>query len=146
MPMLAIGAALGAALAYFFDPQNGKRRRHMTRDRTAAFFRKRGRRVARGVAADVYGVAQKATHLREERKDLDDVTLARKVETELFRPAHVPKGSINVSVVGGVVELRGEVDRLELVDELVEKARSVQGVQDVKNLLHLPHASAPTRK
>lgn len=32
-------AALGAALAYFFDPQNGSRRRNMARDRAQAFFR-----------------------------------------------------------------------------------------------------------
>ena len=137
MPTLAIGAALGAALAYFLDPQNGKRRRHMTRDRTLALVRKRGRRAARGVAAEAYGVSQKLTHFREQPKEFDDVTLARKVETELFRPADVPKGKINVNVVDGVVQLRGEVAGPELIEELVEKATRIQGVQAVENLLHL---------
>ena len=137
MPTLAIGAALGAALAYFLDPQNGKRRRHMTRDRTLAVVRKRGRRAARGVAAEAYGVSQKLTHFREQPKEFDDVTLARKVETELFRPADVPKGKINVNVVDGVVQLRGEVAGPELIEELVEKATRIQGVQAVENLLHL---------
>jgi osmotically-inducible protein OsmY len=50
----------------------------------------------------------------------------------------VPKGKINVSVVDGVVELRGEADTPDMVDELVKKARKVQGVRDVENLLHLP--------
>ncbi len=137
MPTLAIGAALGAVLAYFLDPQNGKRRRHTMRDRTLALVRKRGLRAARGVAAEAYGVSQKLTHLREQPKEFDDVTLARKVETELFRPADVPKGTINVNVVDGVVQLRGEVDEPQLIEELVEKATRIQGVQAVENLLHL---------
>ena len=142
MPMLGIGAAIGAALAYFFDPQNGKRRRSMTRDRTLAFIRRGGRRAGQ-YAAQAQGMKQKATHLHEERKDLDDVTLARKVETEIFRPADAPKGSVDVNVVDGVVQLRGEVDSPDLVDELVSTARSVQGVRDVENLLHLPGETAP---
>jgi hypothetical protein len=141
--MLGIGAALGAVLAYFFDPQNGKRRRHVTRDRTLAIVRRGGRRAGGYVAAEADGLMQKATHLREEPKDLDDVTLARKVETEIFRPADAPKGSVDVNVVDGVVQLRGEVESPDLVDELVAKARSVQGVRDVENLLHLPGTPAP---
>ncbi len=146
MPLLAVGAAIGAALAYFFDPQNGKRRRSMTRDRTAGFFRGTGRRagrVGRGVAGEAYGVSQKVQHLKEEPKDFDDVTLARKVETELFRPADVPKGKINVNVANGVVVLRGEAATPDMIDDLVDRARDVQGVRDVENLLHLPGTPAP---
>jgi len=143
MPTLGIGAALGAVLAYFFDPQNGKRRRHVTRDRTLAIFRRSGRRAGGYVAAEAHGLKQKATHLREEPKDLDDVTLARKVETEIFRPADAPKGSVDVNVVDGIVQLRGEVESPDLVEELASKARSVQGVRDVENLLHLPGTPAP---
>jgi hypothetical protein len=146
MQVLAIGAAIGAAIAYFFDPQNGRRRRHMTFDRTAGFFRGTGRRagrVGRGVAAEAYGVKQKATHLKEEPKDFDDFTLARKVETELFRPADAPKGKIDVNVENGVVVLRGEAESPDMIDDLVGRARKVQGVRDVENLLHLPGTPAP---
>ncbi len=142
----ATAAALGALLAYFLDPQSGTRRRHVTSDRTLAFFRRGGRKTARAgrvVAAEAYGVKQKVTHLREEPKEFDDVTLARKVETEIFRGPDVPKGRINVNVENGVVVLRGEADRPELIDDLVAKARSVQGVRDVENLLHLPGTPAP---
>jgi osmotically-inducible protein OsmY len=66
------------------------------------------------------------------------------VETELFRPADVPKGQINVNVENGVVVLRGEVDSWDMVDDLVGRAREVQGVRDVENLLHLPGQPAPT--
>jgi osmotically-inducible protein OsmY len=69
-------------------------------------------------------------------KDYDDVTLARKVETELFRPASVPKGAISVNVNDGVVELRGELPDQEQIDELGSNAKKIDGVKDVRNLLH----------
>jgi hypothetical protein len=140
------GAALGAGLAYFFDPDSGRRRRHELVDRTAGAFRRGGRRAeraGRAVGAQVYGMSQQVQHRHEVPKDFDDATLARKVETEIFRPADVPKGQIVVNVQDGVVQLRGEVDGPELISELVEKARSVQGVRDVENLLHVPGTPAP---
>ena len=141
------GVALGSALAYFFDPQSGARRRNTTRDQVFAFFRRAGRkagRAGRGVASEAYGVSQKVQHRQEEPKDFDDATLTHKVETEIFRPAEVPKGQINVNVENGVVVLRGEVDSWDMVDDLVGRARGVQGVRDVENLLHLPGQPAPT--
>ncbi len=131
--------ALGAALTYFFDPDNGKRRRKVAIDRLAGLARRHGKRLARGAASQAQAVTQKATHLKEEPKPQpDDVTLARKVETEIFRDADVPKGKINVNAENGKIVLRGEVDSPELIDDLVSKARKVQGVQDVESLLHTP--------
>jgi osmotically-inducible protein OsmY len=69
-------------------------------------------------------------------KDYDDVTLARKVESELFRPADAPKGSVSVNVNDGVVELRGELSDQAKIDELGDNARKIDGVKDVRNLLH----------
>jgi osmotically-inducible protein OsmY len=69
-------------------------------------------------------------------RDYDDVTLARKVETELFRPADAPKGQVSVNVNDGVVELRGELPDQKQIDELGESARKIGGVKDVRNLLH----------
>jgi osmotically-inducible protein OsmY len=146
MGIFALGGVLGALLAYFFDPENGKRRRHTTRDRAAGFFRSGAReaaRAGRGVAAEAYGVSQKVQHLKEEPKDFDDATLADKIRSEVLRDPDVPKGKINVNVQEGVVQLRGEVPRLELIDELVERTRKVQGVRDVENLLHVPGTPAP---
>jgi hypothetical protein len=143
-------AALAAAATYFLDPQNGKRRRAMTRDRVTALFRRAGRkgeRAGRAVAAEATGLAAKAEHLQEEEKPQpDDVTLARKVESELFRDEDVPKGRININAENGKIVIRGEVDRPELISELEERVRKVQGVQGVENLLHVPGTPAPTHQ
>lgn len=147
MQLLALGALVGAAIAYLFDPQNGRRRRALLRDRSSAFVRQGGRETAqagRAVAAEAQGVAQKARHLKEESKEFDDATLAQKVQSEVFRDADAPKGQVNVNAEDGIVVLRGEVERPELIDELVERTRKVQGVRDVQNLLHLPGTPAPT--
>jgi osmotically-inducible protein OsmY len=140
---------LGAALTYFFDPEQGRRRRAMTRDRFVAFFRRRVReteRLGRSASAQAEGLVQKAKHLEEEPKPQpDDVTLTRKVETEIFRDADVPKGQINVNAENGKVYLRGEVGQPELIKDLEQRARKVQGVQEVENLLHLPGTEAPTK-
>jgi len=140
------GGVLGTLGALFFDPQQGRRRRKELADRTAALFRRTGdraERAGRGVGARFYGMAQQAQHLKEEPKDFDDVTLARKVETEIFRDADAPKGQVDVNVQDGVVQLRGEVPDQDMVDDLVEKTRRVQGVRDVESLLHLPGTPAP---
>ena len=139
------GVALGSVLAFFFHPAAGRRERTLARDRALGVSRRGGRRVKRAgrrIVAQVYGVSQHARHLREVPKDYDDVTLARKVQTEIFRPEDVPKGQINVNVQNGVVQLRGEVPRPDMIDELVSKTRRVQGVRAVENLLHLPGAHA----
>jgi osmotically-inducible protein OsmY len=148
MRKLLTVAGLAAALTYFFDPQSGKRRRATARDRALAFFRQRGREVGRtagNVRAEAEGLAQKAKHIRADEKltDPNDATLARKVETEIFRDPDVPKGQIDVNAEDGIVILRGEVERPELIKDLEDKTRSVQGVKDVENLLHTPGADAP---
>jgi hypothetical protein len=147
MKKLGLGAALGMLLALFLDPRNGKRRRRQLLDRTRGLLRRglrRGERLGRGVAAEAYGVKQKATHLREQPKEQpNDATLVAKVRSEVFRGAGMPKGQVDVNAENGVVILRGQVDRPELIEELERKVRKVQGVHDVENLLHVPGTEAP---
>lgn len=148
--LFALGAAIGAAFAYFFDPETGNRRRSMTRDRVLALFRRTGRKAGRaGQAAksQAYGMTQRAAHLKERQKDQpDDATLTRKVETELFRDADVPKGDINVNAENGVVYLRGQVADESLIAALGKSATKIQGVREVENLLHTPGTPAPTKQ
>ena len=82
-------------------------------------------------------------HRTEAPKELDDVTIAHKIETEVFRDPDVPKGQINVNVQDGVAQLRGEVQTPDMLEALVERTREVQGVREVESLLHLPGAAAP---
>jgi osmotically-inducible protein OsmY len=148
MRRFALGSVLGGAFAWLYDPSNGRRRRAMARDETLAFVRRtarRAHRLGRHAAAEAYGLKQRATHRRQEPKDYDDATLKSKVETELFRPAHIPKGKIAVNAQDGVVQLRGELDSPELIDEVAKRARKIQGVKEVESLLHLPGTEAPTR-
>ena len=148
--LFALGAAIGAALEYFFDPDAGKRRRSITRDRVLGFFRRTGRKAGRAgqtAKSQAYGITQKAAHLKERPKEQpDDATLARKVETELFRGADVPKGDINVNAEDGVVFLRGQVEDESLIEALGSSAQKIQGVREVENLLHTPGTPAPTKQ
>jgi osmotically-inducible protein OsmY len=145
MPLFALAGAIGAALAYFFDPDNGRRRRKIAVDKAGKLARRAGQQ-AQGAAAQAQGLKEKATHLSEQEKPQpDDVTLARKVESEIFRDADVPKGQINVNVEDGVVYLRGELEQPDLIEDLETQARKVQGVRGVENLLHAPGQEAPAK-
>ena len=136
---------LGALLAYFFDPDSGRRRRALARDRIPASFRRMSKQ-AEQASAKAEAVKQKATHLKEEEKPQpDDVTLARKVETEIFRDAEVPKGQINVNAENGKIVLRGEVEKPAMIKDLEKRAKKVQGVAEVENLLHTPGTPAPAK-
>jgi osmotically-inducible protein OsmY len=137
IPLIGAGAA-AAGVAVLLD----KRRRNMARDRAAAVVR-RGAELAGQKADYAAGIAKGAAHVATERvrkqdREYDDVTLARKVESEIFRPEDAPKGDVSVNAQDGVVELRGEVKRPEQVKELGEAAARVEGVKDVHNLLHTP--------
>jgi len=78
-------------------------------------------------------------------KPFDDVTIARKVESVIFRDRRVAKGKVDVNVADGVVWLRGEVKTPDLIRRLEARAREVPEVKGVENLLHLPKTPAPTR-
>jgi osmotically-inducible protein OsmY len=139
LPFFLAAAVGGAALAYFLDPQEGRRRRHVTRDKALSLARhgtKRGRKLVHHVSADARGYVERAKHARGGGAELDDATLVDKVESIVFRNRDVPKGRININAENGVVFLRGEVDRPELVDALEARVRKVRGVRDVENLLH----------
>ena len=113
---------LGSALRYFFNPTEGQGRRAKVAGRIKALLTR----------------AEEGPRPRP-----DDVTLAHMVESELFRDEQVPKGQINVNAENGKIYLRGEVGEQEMIRVLEDRARSIQGVEDVENLLHLPGAKAP---
>ena len=75
--------------------------------------------------------------------DVDDVTLARKVETEIFRAPDAPKGDVSVDVQAGVANLRGVVADETWITKLADDAKKVDGIKGVNNLLHQPGTPAP---
>lgn len=81
----------------------------------------------------------------ETPKDLDDVTIARKAESVLFRGTGAEPGKIDVNAASGVLYLRGEAPDAETVRELIARAEAIPEVARVENLLHLPGEPAPTR-
>ena len=142
----AFGA--GLVLAYFLDPDRGTRRRNILRDRSAAMVRRVGwnaSRMGRRAADKAYGVQQEFAHAADIREALDDSTLARKVESEIFRDVSIPKGSINVNAEDGVVVLRGQVERPDQILAIENAVRRIPDVLDVQNFLHLPGEAAPNK-
>jgi osmotically-inducible protein OsmY len=147
MLKLLFGAAAGFAAAWFLDPNDGTRRRHVLRDKATSYARKGKQEAVRKAdyaAGQAKGAASTVTPSArppaEER--LNDPALASKVESEVFRDEDIPKDKINVNVEHGVVYLRGEVPDRELMDELVTRARKVDGVQGVENLTHVAGSQA----
>jgi len=78
-------------------------------------------------------------------KPLDDVTIARKVETVIFRDRRIAKGKVDVNVAEGVVWLRGEVKTPALIRRAEQQVRDIPEVRGVENLLRLPKTPAPSR-
>jgi osmotically-inducible protein OsmY len=148
MRRLFISVVIGAALAYFLDPNTGARRRHMARDRTAALLRRFGRRsekLARFTAGHAYGVVQETVPHQHDNPNPDDLTLRDRVESEVFRDPSIPKGQINLSVVKGMVELHGQLGSQDEIDRLIKAVQSVPDVQGVRSYLHLPGTPAPDK-
>jgi osmotically-inducible protein OsmY len=138
----AVGAAGAAGLAagYFLDPDSGKRRRHVARDRALGLVRRGARKTSREagyVTGTVEGKVEAAKSTTTPEKPApNDQALAERVKSEIFQPAEAPKGSVNVNVENGVVYLRGEVKRPDEIKKLVKEAESVDGVRGVESLLH----------
>jgi osmotically-inducible protein OsmY len=142
------GAGIGAAAAYFLDNQSGNRRRKLVTDKAGRFTREGAGTVqgaAQSAGAQAKGMAAKAQHAATggDSAPGDDNTLKNKVQSEIFRDADAPKGTVEVTVVNGIVELRGQVDDASQAEALELKTRMVSGVKDVRNMLHLPGETPP---
>ena len=148
-PTLAIALpamALGAALEYFLDPRSGRRRRKVLRDRARGTVHRRTRQLERHAhyeAGKVIGFAHAIAHRDRGRPELDDISLVRKVESELFRDRTIPKGQISINADRGIVVLRGQLQDKHQIERVQRAVRKVAGVREVENLLHPPGTPAP---
>ena len=132
------------------------RRRHARRVHPGVIF-------AAGFAAGIGAVAlvtfrshvwrRVSQHLRDDQAlhaervaGYDDVELAHKVESVVFRDESLPKGKVSVNAEDGTIFLRGQVDSPDTIVRIERAVRAVEGVAGVENLLHLPGTPAPHAK
>jgi osmotically-inducible protein OsmY len=141
---LLFGVGIGAAAAHFLDA----RRRNEIREQAVSKVHSgvdQATSAATYAAGKAKGAVSTATPTGTRLEDPDDVTLTRKVETEIFRAPDAPKGDVSVDVQGGVAHLRGEVADEQWITRLGQEAEKVEGVKGVENLLHRPGTPTPER-
>src|SRR4051812_35611822 len=114
----ALGAAAGAAAARLLTPSNGRKA-----PSAASTVAPAPSTQAHHSANAVKGAAHAVTPHRQEW--MDDMTLADRVRSEIFRDHEAPKGGVVVDVQSGVAYLRGEVPDEEWVERLGKAARKV---------------------
>ncbi|HYZ92880.1 MAG TPA: BON domain-containing protein [Actinomycetota bacterium] len=145
MAILGLGAAIGAVLSYFFDPDRGRGRRAKFRDMTTSRARRAAddaRKMRLRAENKAQGIQAELTPRRMETVP-NDPTLAQKIQSEVLRD--FPKGKINVNVEEGYVVLRGELEQPDQIKALEAAVANVPGVVGVENLTHLPGTPAPGR-
>jgi hypothetical protein len=144
--ILVGGLGLGAALMYVLDPERGKRRRAVVRDKALSGMRRAGNRVAaksRDAANRARGAAAEVKSLTR-NDEADDSVLEERVRAELGRVVDRP-ASIEVSAIAGTVLLSGAV-RTDELDDLLSAVRGVPGVVDVENRLEMYETSEDVEK
>jgi uncharacterized membrane protein len=126
------GFALGAAIAYFWDPARGRLRRSQIRDESLKVLRKERDlfgRAARDASNRAYGIVERTLHPVEAAAP--DEVVAERVRARL---GHVVSHAhaIEVSVRDGHVTLRGPILAAEAEEALREVAKvpGVRGVTD----------------
>lgn len=137
---LLIGAGIGTAVMYFFDPDRGSRRRALLRDQ-AVHARKKLQRSGEKTAAAAGNRAQgyKATLRSQLSKDQpSDDALMERARAVIGRVVSHP-GAIEVTTNNGVVTLAGPV-LAEEVPLLIDRVLDLQGVRDIVNRLQVHEA------
>lgn len=136
-------AALGAAGMYLSDPDRGRRRRALVKDKAKSMAVKTGNAVdiaSRDLGNRMQGLrAQGKRLLMRRREQADDDVVAARVRERLGRAVSHPH-AIKVQVSQGHVALSGPILANEK-NSFLETMRSVPGVTGVEDLL-TAHQSA----
>jgi len=135
------GAALGAGLMYALDPDRGRRRRALARDKIVHLVRKGDTGIgarARDVGNRAAGVVAEA-RARFPRERTPDEQLAARVREKLGHYCSHPR-AVQVSVSDGRVMLTGAILSAE-VAPLMVAVDGVRGVRGIDNRLDA-HARA----
>lgn len=136
----------GIGVAYLFDPQQGKRRRRVLRDRALRLVRRSARlgiKRSRFAAGFVTGlVARARRRIVPRARPADDGTVVQRIRSEALRDVGVSTSDVDVEVRDGVAVLRGSVPTRSLADDLVARVRGVPGVRGVESALDVVGAPA----
>ncbi len=138
---LLTGVGLGAGLMYFLDPEKGRRRRALVRDKLVRAAHVSGD-AAEATRRDLTNRASGAAALARgvlRRGPVDDQVLLERVRAQLGRAVSHPR-AIDVGVAEGVVTLRGPILAWE-VSRLLRAVERIRGVRDIVNALE-EHESA----
>lgn len=145
LTLLSIGAAAGATVSYYLDPDRGRTRRAQATDQLGAAARSavdEARKQADYAAGQAKGAVIES--VKPPSTVGDDRTLKAKVESEVLgHVTGVSTGDIVVTAHDGIVGLRGQVPSREVADELIRRTRDLPDVRGVEDLLHLPGQPAP---
>ena len=137
-----IGAlGLGAATMYLLDPERGRTRRALVRDKTRRitnWSELHGGKAGRDLANRARGLWHDVTSIFES-EDVTDEQLSQRLRTQLGRITSHPR-AIDVECAEGVVTLRGPILESE-VDDVIAGVEAVRGVENVRNELEV-HAWA----
>jgi osmotically-inducible protein OsmY len=129
------GLGLGAALMYVFDPDRGKRRRALIRDKVDSAAHKLGdaaEKMGHDISNRAQGVVAETRSLFRFEEVPDDV-LEERVRSRLGRlPVEI--GGLEVMAHDGIMTLRGAIGADE-VPRVLRAARFVRGVKAVDNHL-----------
>jgi len=134
------GVIVGSVAEFLLDPARGRSRRSQVVQRARGLLRRLRRRTERQVSmatSQATGLFERSRHLTVEDREPTDEKLRDRVQSELFREPDIPKGDVNVNVENGAVVLRGHVDSDAMKSRLGIKARSIQGVDRVENLINV---------
>lgn len=128
--------AAGAAAMYFLDPEAGRRRRALTRDKGVAAgheLQDRARRAGRRASDHARGAA---AELRSSMDDapVGDAKLEARIRSKLGHLVDRP-GDVTVEVNNGHVVLHGNLDAGEAA-EVTRELAGIDGVADVENRMH----------
>lgn len=131
------GLGIGTVVMYLLDPDRGKRRRALLRDKCVSATRRTGE-VIEVTASDLSNRAQgiaKSIQSRFTASETDDAVLVDRVRSKLGRLVSHP-GAIQISAENGNVTISGPILEDE-VDSLLSCVKGIQGVNDVTNNLEV---------
>ena len=128
-------AGLGAGLMFLLDPDIGKRRRAILRDKLISLTRLTAwaaDKTSRDVKNRIYGTIQSTKSHFADTPVIDDIVVER-VRSQMGRAVSHPH-AIYVRAQNGRVTLTGEILSEEL-DNLIRSVSAVKGVREVENRL-----------